>query len=161
MRPCHHGWRCARGVRLGGVDGQMAVHSGPSKRTFEAMQPDWMLRLTSGFLQNSALTVPDTPAPPARAQDGRKDPKQKPIGSLPGGKYRNNPLFRFQPEFLHEPIRRSVPCEDGRRHLARGVPLTELEESFPTVPGRPRTDNPSTHGSPKGLTSPCRCAASR
>ena len=74
MRPCHHGWRCARGMRLGGVDGQMAVHSGPSKRTFEAMQPDWMLRLTSGFLQNSSCTLPDTPAPPARAQDGRKAP---------------------------------------------------------------------------------------
>ena len=74
MRPCHHGWRCARRMRLGGVDGQMAVHSGPSKRTFEAMQPDWMLRLTSGFLQSSALNSPDTPAPPARAQDGRKAP---------------------------------------------------------------------------------------
>ena len=72
MRPCHHGWRCARHMRLGGVDGQTAVHSGPSKRTFEAMQPDWMLRLTSGFLQNSSCTLPDTPAPPARAQDGRK-----------------------------------------------------------------------------------------
>ena len=61
-------------MRLGGVDGQVAVRFGPSKRTFEAMQPDWMLRLTSGFLQNSSCTLPDTPAPPARAQDGRKAP---------------------------------------------------------------------------------------
>ena len=72
---------------VGGVDGQVAVRFGPSKRTFEAVQPDWMLRLTSGFLQSSALRSPDTPAPPARAQDGRKDPKQNVLRSLPGGKY--------------------------------------------------------------------------
>ena len=69
-------------MRLGGVDGQVAVRFGRSKRTFEAVPPDWMLRLTSGFLQNSALTVPDTPAPPARTQDSREDPKQKSIGIL-------------------------------------------------------------------------------
>ena len=74
-----------RRMRLGGVDGQMAVHSGPSKRTFEAMQPDWMLRLTSGFLQNSSCTLPDTPAPPARAQDGRKAPNGIRLLSLSGG----------------------------------------------------------------------------
>ena len=37
-------------------------------------------------------------------------------------------------QLVHQVIRRSVPCEDGRRGLASGVPETELEESFSTVP---------------------------